>query len=751
MRLITAAVFFSIIHCTNIGDVSSDKKQILNLSFLRTGTIVISGKAVKGTLSSASVRVHPLGNDGKCAKTIVLSEGRTDQSGNYELKYFQSGRPVCVIVSPDTNGSSKMYDEKSGKQISWTDSENSLVTVMNEPTVFANGKKIKNRLNISPISSLSLRRIEELVKSNTDPALLGSVTKRANKEIAFRLGLKGSFSGKELKNNDSAAKSATDRDIEDINDLNIDIEDSSDPAALRMRLLLAGFSQLAYENRKDKTKETTDLDISNVIKAFTEDAADGMFDGQNSSGQTVQIGTSGTSLSGNSLTENLLPAIQNFVSQGGNLAISPGEAVPAVSSSSVSSSVSFTDTSTLLTAEPVINAVPLEMPVFSISQGTYNTPQYISLASPTDAQIYYTLDGTTPNSSSSVYSAPFHIWTVAGVSMKAKAIKKGFVDSGLLSGTFSYNPIKTRQTSCFTAGFASTGCTGTYLGQDAYYSKGSTGVLTDNGDSTVSDTTTGLLWQKCSYGASGPTCATGTQTSLNFANASSYCSSLTAGGKTWRIPTIRELHSIHYLANNPRIDTSKFGATQAGDYWASDTAVFNSSAAWTVSFYDGTTLTTPQTNLRYLRCVTGTEKKTVSNFTDLGDGTVKDHSTGLYWQKCTNGQNSLDCSGTGTAAADWASAVSYCNTLNLAGKTWRLPNKNELVSILDYQKTTFPLTNTDVFPNMPNNQLYWSSTTNNVTGFFNEALVLDFGSFSKGRMNIESKGWSFDYVKCVAD
>lgn len=751
MRLIGGAVFFLLIHCGNFTDVSTDKKQILNLSFLRTGTVIISGKAVKGTVSSASVKVHPLGNDGKCAKTIVLTEGRTDQSGNYELKYFQSGRPVCVIVSPDTNGSSKMYDEKSGRQIAWTNAESSLVTVMNEPTAYTNGKKVKSRMVLSPLSSLSLKRIEELVKSNTDPSLLGNVTRRANKEITFRLGLKNSPSGRDIKNNDSVPKYASDSDIEDINDLNVDIENSSDPAAVRMRLLLAGISQLAYENRKDKTKETTDEDIGNVIKAFTEDAADGVFDGQNSAGQQVQIGSSGKPLSGNSLSENLLPAIQNFISQGGSLAISQGETVPAVSTSSVSSSVSFSDTSTLLTAEPVINAVPLDMPVFSVTPGIYNTPQYISITVPLDAKIYYTLDGTSPTASSSVYSDPIHIWTVAGVNMKAKAVKKGFVDSGTLSGTFSYNPVKTRQTSCFTAGFTSTGCTVTYVGQDAYYSKGSSGVLTDNGDSTVSDTTTGLLWQKCSYGASGPTCATGTQTTLNFANASAYCSSLTAGGKTWRIPTIRELHSIHYLANNPRIDTSKFGATQAADYWASDSAVFNSSAAWTVSFYDGTTSTTPQTNLRYLRCVTGTEKKTVSNFTDLGNGTVKDSSTGLYWQKCTNGQNSLDCSGTGTAAADWASAISYCNSLNLAGKTWRLPNKNELVSILDYQKTAFPLTNTDVFPNMPNDHLYWSSTTNNVAGFFNEALVLDFGSFSKGRMNIESKGWSYDYVKCVAD
>ncbi len=751
MRLIGGAVFFLLIHCGNFTDVSADRKQILNLSFLRAGTVFISGKAVKGIVSSASVKIHPLGNDGKCIKSAVLAQGQTDQNGNYEIKYFQSGRPVCVAVTPAGDGSSRMYDEKSGKKINWTDSESTLITVMNEPTAYTNGKKTKSRLALSPLSSLGIKRIEELAKSNTDPSLLSSITKRANKEITFRLGLKNSLSGREIQNNDILSKSVSDRDIEDINDLNIDIDDSSDPAAVRMRLLLAGFSQLAYENRKDKTGGTTDQDISSVIKAFAEDAADGVFDGQNSAGAQVQIGSSGTSLGGNSLSEKLLPAIQNYVSQGGSLAVSPGETVPSVSTASVNSSVSFLDTATLLTAEPIINAVPLDMPVFSILPGTYSTPQYISITGISDAKIYYTLDGTSPNTSSAVYASPFHIWNIAGISLKAKAVKTGFVDSGTLSGTFSYSPVQTRQTSCFTAGFTATGCTGTYLGQDAYYSKGSSGVLTDNGDSTVSDTTTGLLWQKCSYGASGPTCATGTQTSVNYAGAVSYCSSLSAGGKTWRLPTVSELISIHYLANNPRIDTSKFGATQASGYWASDIYPFNSSASWTVSFYDGTAMSTPQSNLRYLRCVTGTEKKTVSNFTDLGTGVIKDNSTGLYWQKCNQGQNSLDCSGTALSSADWTAAVSYCNGLSLGGKTWRLPNKNELISILDLQKTTYPLVNTAVFPNMPTDYLYWSSTTNNVSGFYNEALVLDFGSFSSGRMNIESKGWSYNYAKCVSD
>ncbi len=46
-------------------------------------------------------------------------------------------------------------------------------------------------------------------------------------------------------------------------------------------------------------------------------------------------------------------------------------------------------------------------------------------------------------------------------------------------------------------------------------------------------------------------------------------------------------------------------------------------------------------------------------FTDNGDGTVTDHGTGLVWQKCSKGQNALDCSGTATTE-NWSTALQYC-------------------------------------------------------------------------------------------
>ena len=70
-------------------------------------------------------------------------------------------------------------------------------------------------------------------------------------------------------------------------------------------------------------------------------------------------------------------------------------------------------------------------------------------------------------------------------------------------------------------------------------------------------------------------------------------------------------------------------------------------------------------------------------FTDNTDGTVKDNATGLIWQKCSRGQGATDCSGTATTAT-WSDAITYCSGLSLvAGKTWRLPQVNELKTIVD--------------------------------------------------------------------
>ncbi|MBI5185203.1 MAG: DUF1566 domain-containing protein [Nitrospinae bacterium] len=118
------------------------------------------------------------------------------------------------------------------------------------------------------------------------------------------------------------------------------------------------------------------------------------------------------------------------------------------------------------------------------------------------------------------------------------------------------------------------------------------------------------------------------------------------------------------------------------------------------------------------------------NFTDNGNDTVTDNNTGLAWQKTEGG------------AMAWESAISYCKTLSLAGQSgWRLPNKRELMSIVNYGKNN-PAIDTASFPNA-NSSLYWSSTT--TAGGASSAWYVDFylGGVSYNDKSHDS------YVRCV--
>lgn len=88
-----------------------------------------------------------------------------------------------------------------------------------------------------------------------------------------------------------------------------------------------------------------------------------------------------------------------------------------------------------------------------------------------------------------------------------------------------------------------------------------------------------------------------------------------------------------------------------------------------------------------------------TNFSDNGNGTISDANTGFVWQKNNDG-----------TARTWADALTYCEGLSLAGQAdWRLPNKMELMSIVDYTRLD-PAIDTTYFPNATSSH-YWSSTS----------------------------------------
>ena len=73
----------------------------------------------------------------------------------------------------------------------------------------------------------------------------------------------------------------------------------------------------------------------------------------------------------------------------------------------------------------------------------------------------------------------------------------------------------------------------TYYGQDAHY-EGLQQSFQDNGDGTVTDLNTGLMWQQ-----------TPPSSGFGWEQAGTYCEDLElAGHDDWRLPTLKELFAI---------------------------------------------------------------------------------------------------------------------------------------------------------------------------------------------------------------
>jgi formylglycine-generating enzyme required for sulfatase activity len=222
--------------------------------------------------------------------------------------------------------------------------------------------------------------------------------------------------------------------------------------------------------------------------------------------------------------------------------------------------------------------------------------------------------------------------------------------------------------------------------------------FTNNGDGTITDNTTGLMWQKTDGGE------------MTYENAITYCNNSTLGGNDdWRLPTSHELFSINNYGHvNPALDTSYFTKTQAEYWWTSDIRADDATKVWVVNAGGGIgahpkteTISAGGTKLFHVRTVRNPFSTTFSlpHFSDIGNGTIKDNYTGLVWQKIQS-PNMMT----------WEEALVFSKSFSLAGKTdWRLPNIKELQSLND--ETLFkPSFNKNYFTNISSGN-YWSSTT----------------------------------------
>jgi hypothetical protein len=273
----------------------------------------------------------------------------------------------------------------------------------------------------------------------------------------------------------------------------------------------------------------------------------------------------------------------------------------------------------------------------------------------------------------------------------------------------------------------------------------------DNGDGTVTDLNTGLMWQQ-----------TPDFTRYTYDEALEYVENLEIGGyDDWRLPSIKELYSLAYFngeiipegESHPYIDTEYFDFEYdhllfAGQYWSSTTYIKNGVQNYedhgsllggfgfnfadghiksyeTGYYFDGTPISDDDGIMIpgcYVRAVRGTTDLYDMDYSDNGDETVTDNSTNLMWAL----NDSIE-------TMDWVEALNYANESELAGYSdWRLPNSKELESLVDYEKTDFPAINTDFFnttvtefESEEDSYYVWTSTTQG--DFKYSACYVSFG------------------------
>jgi hypothetical protein len=292
-----------------------------------------------------------------------------------------------------------------------------------------------------------------------------------------------------------------------------------------------------------------------------------------------------------------------------------------------------------------------------------------------------------------------------------------------------------------------------FYGQDAFY-QGFQPSYTDNGDGTITDNVTGLMWQK-DMGAR-----------ISYNNARAKADTLTLAGYTdWRMPTIKELYSLIVFTGQangenvitPFIDTDYFvqplgsprpidAQTWSQTKYLSLTMVADSTV-FGVNFLDGrikgyaqyvpgSNNTVPNSNL-FARMVRGNTNYGINLFSDNGDGTITDHATGLMWQQSDDG-----------IARDWQNSLAYAENLELADFTdWRLPNAKELQSIVDYNRCPditnsaaldplFSITTINDPDGNPGQYPYFWTGTTHLDGAnpYTPAVYIAFGE-AQGRMN----------------
>ena len=273
--------------------------------------------------------------------------------------------------------------------------------------------------------------------------------------------------------------------------------------------------------------------------------------------------------------------------------------------------------------------------------------------------------------------------------------------------------------------------------------------FTDNGDGTITDSLTGLMWLKdggCLYKKSWSTALT-TIVDFSGSPAKYHCAEYIGSYSDWRLPNMREIESLMDFGVSDSaswLNSNGFKNVKSSYYWISTSYAANKTYAWMVNLMNGTTTYSSKNGYYYILPVrSSTSEKSYNvpqtgqstsyaigddgfiqagnewptpRFTDNGDGTVTDTLTGLMWLK--DG---------GCIKNNWSSALNTIGGLNnhTGGNTcigytadhtdWRLPNVKELDSLVNYGVSDQAgWLNSQGFTNVKYYS-YWSSTTSQMS------------------------------------
>ncbi len=358
----------------------------------------------------------------------------------------------------------------------------------------------------------------------------------------------------------------------------------------------------------------------------------------------------------------------------------------------------------------------------------------------------------------------------------------------------------TAQTKCYESDGVGTDeipCAGT--GQDGEYQKGvawdPAARFTDNGDGTVTDKLTGLVWTRdanlvITEFPNWDLDMTMNDGMIYWQHSLDYIVKLNneknyAGYTSWRLPNIIELASLLYYNMDPAgttaawLNATSIENVQSGgifiSYYTStslekfpgiayrvnmgDNIVYadmnkmgNAFYVWAVKSGNAGIIPLPRTG--QVKCYSGSGSLLTDctgtgqdaeyqngiewpdpRFIDNGDGTITDRLTGLMWQ--AQGLNPV-------YYKNWQEALTCANDLTLASyDDWRLPNINELNSLLNFgTEDNVVWLESYGFSTLQNSNqwaTFWSSTTNTSNSTYAWCLNMYYNAWHKlGETNVKS-------------